>query len=94
METLGSRLKRLREIRGLTIAEISSKTGVPVSTYREWEYGRAIKGEPYVQLAEILGVSLHELITGITPDSRSALKMIDELEELLSLLKKELWSLN
>ncbi|MNT06136.1 hypothetical protein D3C72_1407900 [compost metagenome] len=37
---------------------------IPVSTYRDWEYGKQIKGEPYVDLAKVLDVSLTELLTG------------------------------
>lgn len=33
---------------------------VPVTAYREWEYGRPVQGEPYARLAEVLDVSVSE----------------------------------
>jgi len=38
--------------RSLSIAE---------SSYRDWEYGRSITGEPYLKIANLLDVSLSEL---------------------------------
>ena len=42
--------------------EAARHIGVPESTYREWEYGRKIRGEPYLQIAKAFGVSLDELL--------------------------------
>lgn len=62
--TLGSRLKELREKRNLTVSHVAKAVAVSPSTYRDWEYGRVIKGEPYIKLAEIFEVSLTYLMTG------------------------------
>jgi transcriptional regulator with XRE-family HTH domain len=62
--------------------------GVPASTYREWEYGRAIRGEPYVKMAEVLKVSLYELITGIPPSD--SIDKIERIEHLLKELRGQL----
>lgn len=75
------RLKRIREKRGITPLQMAKAIGVPVSTYREWEYGRAIRGEPYLRIAEVLNVSLYELFTGLTP--ASADEKIFQIECLL-----------
>lgn len=81
-EKINNRIKRLREERKLTVKELSSKIGIPDTTYREWEYGRAITGEPYVKLAKELQVSLSLLLTGEEP--------VQELElmEILAHIKK------
>ncbi len=42
--------------------DLARLINVPETTYREWEYGRAIRGEPYVKLAKALGVSLEDLL--------------------------------
>ncbi|MBK8202439.1 MAG: helix-turn-helix transcriptional regulator [Bdellovibrionales bacterium] len=42
--------------------EAARRIGVPESTYREWEYGRKIRGEPYLQIAKTFGVSIEELL--------------------------------
>lgn len=41
--------------------EASKLIGVPESTYRDWEYGREIRGEPYLQIAKAFGITLDEL---------------------------------
>jgi transcriptional regulator with XRE-family HTH domain len=56
------RIRSLRESSRLTVKEIAQQIGVPESTYREWEYGRAITGEPYLKLARVLGVDIRELL--------------------------------
>ena len=89
---MNSRLKRLREAQGLSAKELSEKIKIPLTTYREWEYGRAITGEPYPKLAEVLNVSLHELMTGKKPDKINVLQDIEELEKRLGILRKNLQS--
>jgi transcriptional regulator with XRE-family HTH domain len=64
MESLGKRLQRLRSIKNFSQSDIAKIIGVSPSTYREWEQGRQIKGEPYEKLASIFEVTLTELITG------------------------------
>ena len=93
MEKLNVRLKKLRKSKGLTINELSAKTGISASTYKEWEAGRQIRGEPYSKLAEVLEVSLHELITGEKPKANQLVEMIDQVEYLLQRMKKDLYSL-
>lgn len=91
-ETFALRLRRLRETKGIKVKEMSLLLGVSVSTYRDWEYGRAIKGEPYPKMAEILSVSLQELLTGHCPVPDQVMKEILKCEQALLALKKELSS--
>ena len=48
--------------------------GVPETTYREWEYGRQIRGEPYLKIAKAFGISVSELLgaesSNLTVDQR------------------------
>jgi transcriptional regulator with XRE-family HTH domain len=65
MESFAKRIVQLRLKRGLTQREVAKAVNVPLSTYKEWEYGRRIQGEHiYVVLAETLEVSLRGLLTG------------------------------
>ncbi|MBK8201498.1 MAG: helix-turn-helix transcriptional regulator [Bdellovibrionales bacterium] len=91
-EPLSSRLKRLRQAKGINVKEMASLLGVSVSTYRDWEYGRSIEGEPYPKMAEILSVSLYELLTGRRPLPDQVSKEITRYEQALAALKKELSS--
>lgn len=87
-ETMAERLIRLRKAKGLKVSEVAKLIGVAPSTYREWEYGRAISGEPYMKLKEILGVSLEELISGQQSDLKGAIKEIESIEAHLQALKQ------
>jgi transcriptional regulator with XRE-family HTH domain len=89
-EHLGARLRQLRLAKGLTVVEVAERVGVATSTYREWEYGRAIRGEPYLKLCEVLGVTVWELISGSKVVRSKALREIDKLEYHLQQLKTEI----
>lgn len=58
---MSTTLKRLRTKRGLKVSTCSVSLGVSQSTYREWENGRSISGEPYIKLAQLFQVSISEL---------------------------------
>lgn len=78
METLGERLMSLRKKKHLSINQVAKSIGVSPSTYRAWEYGVSIKGEPYVILAKVFEVTVGELLTG----ERSMLEIhLDEVEK-------------
>lgn len=78
---LSIRLKELRMKNKLSVSEVAEFVGVSSSTYREWEYGRSISGEPYMKIAEIFNVSLKFLLTG--EDDRGISDQIQKLERLL-----------
>ena len=76
-ESFPKRLKRLREQKSLSIRDVASALDVSPSTYRAWEYGVQIKGEPYVALSKIYHVGLAELLTGEPSQLESQLKLIE-----------------
>tara|TARA_B100000212_G_C27234380_1_gene473050 strand:- start:199 stop:468 length:270 start_codon:yes stop_codon:yes gene_type:complete len=78
--SLGERLRTLRTEKKLLISEVARHVGVSVSTYRDWEYGREIKGEPYLKLATLLNVNLTYLLTG--KDSE-VFKGLEEIESIV-----------
>jgi transcriptional regulator with XRE-family HTH domain len=92
MEEFSTRLKKLRKQKGLTINELSLKTGISASTYKEWEAGRQIRGEPYVKLADAFEVSLYELMTGSKPKADQIFEVLDQIAHLMELLRKDLYS--
>ncbi len=82
--SIGLRLKSLREQRGLSARDVAIQIGVAESTYRDWEYGRAIKGEPYIALAKIFGVTLSELLAvDISDEKAYVLSRLKTMEALL-----------
>lgn len=93
METIGKRMKKVRLDRDLSLREVTQRAGVPLSTYREWEAGRQIKGEPYEKIAEALGVTLYWLMTGKPSNKLAIQKKLDEIELALNSVRNSLESL-
>lgn len=91
-ESLGDRLKKLREKKGLSVKEVSDKIGVPLTTYREWEHGRKIVGEPYIELSKVFEVSIYELISGEKSSSTDLVKSVETIELELKKIKENLLS--
>ena len=78
--SIGNRLRKLRTEKRLTLSQVAKYVGVPVSTYRDWEYGKSIRGEPYEKLAELFEVSLVELMTGKKSQSASVISLLLEVK--------------
>ena len=51
-ETVGQRLKRLREQAGLTQKQVADAAKMPLGTLRNWEQG--LRTPPFVHMARIL----------------------------------------
>lgn len=93
MESFSQRLKRLRVAKGLTVKEIAKQIGVSVSTYREWEYGRAIQSiDPYLHLTKVLRVGLIELLTGKVSSHQALIKRLEEIQTQARLVAEDLES--
>lgn len=67
--------------------ETAKLISVPETTYREWEYGRAARGEPYLKIAESFGVSLDDLLDPRNCTPKTLEQDIDRLIYSLSELK-------
>jgi transcriptional regulator with XRE-family HTH domain len=76
------------------VKEVASALGVPVTTYREWEYGRKIVGEPYAALAQIFEISVYELITGEKISNEEIAINIKVIETALYKIKQQLFSMD
>ena len=63
----GSTIKRLREQKGITQAELSEKLGVSSKAVSKWETGKGLPDITLIEpLAKALSVSVMELISGAT----------------------------
>lgn len=86
----GKRLKELRLKRKMSLSEIASLAGVPLSSYQEWEQGRRILDvKIYFRLANALGVTVDYLIFGKEKEvsKELSLKTLDELRVKLDELR-------
>lgn len=93
METIGARMRRKRVEQNLSLKAVAQRAGIPLSTYREWEAGRQIKGEPYEKIAYALDVSLYWLITGKSRNPREVLGKVGEIEAACVAIRNSLESL-
>lgn len=85
---MGEQLKKLRNTKGLKVKDCANYLGVSPSTYREWENGRSINGEPYSKIAQLFEVSLSELFGQNQQELARDLHSIEKMtEELLNLVR-------
>lgn len=57
-----NKIRKLRQERKLSMKEVAKEIGVPLTTYREWEYGRSPRGEHLVKLANYFRVPSEMLV--------------------------------
>lgn len=83
---IGEKIKARREDLNLKVKDIAQEIGVAESTYRDWENGRQIQGEPYTKISAALDISLGELF-GLS-ESKNSEKIKEEIEIIESSVKK------
>ncbi len=88
MESFGQRLKKLRLKAGLSQKQVAERARISASTYRDWEYGKKIKGEPYIDLARALNVSITELFTDKNLVASKVHHELREIERLVESIRK------
>lgn len=66
METMGDRIKQLREARGLTQQQLGSQVGVTKSAVSQWEDGstKNLKLETFLRTVDVLHTDAEYLIWG------------------------------
>ena len=90
MTKLSQRLKHLRQAQGLSAKDVAQKLNIPVSTYRDWELGTQITGEPYRELSSLFKVTLNSLMYGEEKkSSEQILKMLRVIKTSLEDLENE-----
>jgi transcriptional regulator with XRE-family HTH domain len=68
---MAKRIKQLRRAAGLSQNQLARKAGVPVTTLRDWEYGRrTMRLQAAIQLADALALSLDDLVGRRPPKGR------------------------
>jgi repressor LexA len=78
METMGDRIRMLRDAKGLSQEQLGKLVGVTKSAVSQWENGTTqnIKLEEFLTLVDVLGTKPHYLVYGAergpSPGSRRA----------------------
>lgn len=84
---LSQQLRSLRQSQGLTMKKVAESVGVPVSTYRDWEYGSKVPASVAPKLAEVLRVSTRDLL-GLTNSQTELHEVLLILEEGVKKLRR------
>ena len=92
-ESLSKRLERLRRQKCLTARAMARLINVPESTYREWEYGRGLRVPPFLEISQVLAISVTELVTGERPELSEHCQQLELIEEMLKQTRLKLGSL-
>jgi transcriptional regulator with XRE-family HTH domain len=66
METMGQRIKKMREARAWTQGQLAEMVGVTVSAVSQWELDQTenVKLLPFLRLAKIFDTDAHYLVFG------------------------------
>ena len=86
--TISEKMKKRRIQLNLRPKDIAKKVGVAESTYRDWENGRKIQGEPYTLIADALEISVLELLGIETTKFHQLMLEISELERHVKNIRK------
>lgn len=86
----GKRIKSLRLEKGFTIKDVSQEIGVAVTTYREWENGRAVSGFRYLKLAQLYNITVYELLGFQHHNSTYFNEQLLKIEDILKEIKTNL----
>ncbi len=82
---MGENLRKARTARGLTQAEIAERVNISLTAYQKIESGKTrIINKNYEKCAEVLGITLIELVNGFIPIKDSVAVLDDVREEYLS----------
>lgn len=77
---------------GLSQRETARRIGVPETTYREWEYGRQIRGaEAYCKIAQAFEISISDLF-GENSTEISLENRLDRIRADAAIIKEKLKS--
>lgn len=81
METMGERIRQLRQARRLSQSQLADQLGVTIGAVSQWEIGTTenIKLATFLKLCDVLVTDPHYLVLGPTrtqePDHRTARKV-------------------
>jgi transcriptional regulator with XRE-family HTH domain len=93
MESIHQRIKRLREKKRLTQVQLAELVGVRYQSVQEWEEndgtGTAPQRKRLQKVADALGVSLHELMTGSNADEAPTGAKVDRIIKAFGWLTEE-----
>lgn len=86
--SIGKKLNNRRLELGYSVKKVAAQIGISESTYRDWENGRKISGEPYSKIAEALSMPILGLLSEQEIRVSSIEKEIKSLKECVNNIEK------
>ncbi len=84
---LSQKIRKYRIDKRMTLKETAKRLEIPVSTYRDWEYGRKIPAEVISKLSEVFEIPLSAFMENPSPHKKDLASAIALLEEALKIVK-------
>lgn len=86
--SISEKMKERRVQLNLKVKDVAYQIGVAESTYRDWENGRKIQGEPYQLIADALEMNILELMEIQTSSFRLLMQEVENLEKHIKNIRK------
>ncbi len=84
---IAQRIRKLRLERKMTLKETANLLDVPVSTYRDWEYGRKMPADAILKLSEAFDVPITVFTHREMNPGSDLQRAIDLIEEALKIVR-------
>lgn len=88
--SIGSKITSRRKNLGYSVKKVASEIGISESTYRDWENGRKISGEPYEKIAKVLNMPIIKLVTNqeiriteIEKEIKNLINSVNNIEQMI-----------
>lgn len=88
--SVGAKISNRRKDLGYSVKKVASEIGISESTYRDWENGRKISGEPYEKIAKALNMPILELVTNqgiriteIEKEIKNLINSVNNIEQMI-----------
>ena len=85
---IGQIMKSRRAELGKKPSQVASIIGVSESTYRDWENGRKIQGEPYIKIAQALEMNILKLLDIEKAEHIYIREQLEQIENIVKNIQK------
>ncbi len=85
---IGQIMRNRRIELGKKPSQIAHIIGVSESTYRDWENGRKIQGEPYIKIAQALEINILKLLEVEKAEHIYVREQLEQIENIVKNIQK------
>ena len=85
---IGQIMRNRRIEIGKKPSQVANIIGVSESTYRDWENGRKIQGEPYIKIAQALEINILKLLDVEKAEHIYVREQLEQIENIVKNIQK------